>query len=173
MCGIDSNIRFCTCSDHKSIEAFAEDSSGRTFLLWSLYKYLGNYESGLDGMLMPPQSGLNIGLNADFMLDNLNSDENLFDFNYTPNQGDNLIIKEFFVKGETSFKKLNRKLKGNDYISRMSFVFDKEVWTEDYYDPFIKKTEQFRQGALDFLLLGYQCFATLRFHSAAHNCIAS
>jgi len=148
MCKIDYKIHFCTCKDDKNIKTFEENLSKKTFLLWSLNKYLGFYDSGLDGILMPPQSILTIDLKSDFILKELNRNENLFDFKYTPKEGDNLIIKELSTKREISYSKLKKRLKRGDFIRSMSFIFKENKWIEDYYDAFITKTEEFKKGTL-------------------------
>lgn len=94
-------------------------------LTWTLYRYLGAYDSGMDGMLMEPSYRITAELTFEYILAELNA-RNCFDFEYSPNEGDNLI-----VRGPHGF---------------MSFIYATNSWTYEMYNCFQERTEFIKKG---------------------------
>ena len=85
--------------------------------VWTLYKFIGFREEREIGRYLFPVSDIENGLTANFILKELNN-RNCFDFEYTPNEGDNLIINQV-----------------NSHV-RIEFIFRSGKWVEEYYSPF-------------------------------------
>lgn len=76
-----------------------------------------------------PGNNVGNGLTSDFVLNELNN-KNCFDFEYKPNEGDNLIINKA------------------DFSSRIEFIFREGKWIEDHYSPFDHDYEKIDNGKL-------------------------
>lgn len=97
--------------------------------IWRLSRFIEKYkDSTLIGRYILPSDDIGKGLNAEWILLNLNI-ENCFDFDYIPNEGDNL------------------KISSNEYYSPyISFIFKNNEWVLDHYDPFEEEIKDFAQG---------------------------
>lgn len=154
MCQENLEIHFCTCvpTEEKVVihnknsrrfkKDFDEDAYLKKNLVWKLFKYEGYENSGLIGMIIMPSNQLTSELTADYLIGALNS-KNLFDFDYQPQQGDNLKI-EFSFRNKKSRKEYQGKI-----YSYMSFIFKDDKWTKDYYIGFNHKTVLFREGKVE------------------------
>jgi hypothetical protein len=97
MCQHLKKMTLCTCA--AKVEVVHNKKSRRNKnkvfpdnkLTWTLYQYLGAYDSGMDGMLMEPSYRITAELTFEYILAELNA-RNCFDFEYNPNEGDNLIF---------------------------------------------------------------------------------
>lgn len=114
-----------------------------TQYIWSLYRYLGEKDSGMLGQMIMPVENLNDELNSKYLITELNS-KNCFDFNYSPSEGDNLQIREEYV-----FKSIKGKPR-EDLYDYMSFIYRKGKWQEDVYNVFDDKTRKFKSGKFRF-----------------------
>lgn len=147
MCDFNNGIKLCTCDGDK-IKYKKQDLYKKVkgklvkipnkkndaiplIYIWHLYKYSGKDEVNMMiGQYIFPNNDLGNGLNAEWILLNLNI-ENCFDFDYTPNEGDNLIIRQ--------------NVEFSPYIS---FIFKNGEWVKDHYDPFSDITECILDGKL-------------------------
>ena len=109
MCFHSNNIKFCTCNEEpikfremdsfKIIKGKMINVSEKTnkaipiMYVWHLYKYNGSKEIEIEGELILPENEIGNSLNSEWIALNLNH-ENCFDFEYTPNEGDNLKISQ-------------------------------------------------------------------------------
>jgi hypothetical protein len=90
--------------------------------IWQLFTYVGKSKQVEMGRYQLPGDDLGNGLNAEWIALNLN-DAPCFDFDYTPQEGDNLFIRQNVAMGP--------------YIS---FIHTNGVWVLDNYDPFLIET---------------------------------
>ena len=79
---------------------------------------------------MLPAGDIGNGLDAEWIALNLNL-ENCFDFDYTPEEGDNLFIQTNEI--------------ASAYIS---FIFKNDQWIIDVYDPFTWNTKHIVDGII-------------------------
>ncbi|MCL9806559.1 hypothetical protein NAT51_13570 [Flavobacterium amniphilum] len=100
---------------------------------WTLDKYIGYAKYPMDGMLIYPDHDLAENLTTETVLEELNS-KNCFDFDYNPNEGDNLRIYN-----------------PEKYIRKyLSFIYRNGKWMADSYNGLIEETEKFNYGNIDF-----------------------
>lgn len=119
MCNFDDGFILCKCDDLES--GINDQDSNSMIYVWSLYKYIGKSKSFEMGRYILPGGAVGT-LTSDFVIEELNS-KNCFDFEYMPQEGDNLLISSL----------------GN--IPRMEFIFRGNEWIGDNYDPFTDITE--------------------------------
>ena len=150
MCQPNSNLHFCTCAsvskkplskgDNEEVDISEYD---KTRFIWTLYKFLGEKDDLMMGDMILPVESMGEGLTSDFILQQLNS-KKLFDFEYSPSEGDNLEIrKEYLYK---SFRGQHRP----DLYDYLSFIYRKGEWVEDYYDFFTDKKRPIKKGKVEF-----------------------
>lgn len=151
MCKSNQEIHLCSCSSIKKEifpKPFGDIENNRseyekTHIIWKLFHYIGNKESGMMGQMIMPVDSLNNNLSASFLLEKINS-KNIFDFEYKPSEGDNLIIRcEYIYR---NIKKTSRP----ELYDFMSFIFQEGKWKEEVYDVFNDKTKRFRSGLIKF-----------------------
>ncbi|WP_299107160.1 hypothetical protein [uncultured Tenacibaculum sp.] len=109
---------------------------------WKLSKYLGHEWSGMDGLMIMPSKNLTQGLTENFVIEELNK-QNCFDFDYIPNEGDNLIFEIGWL-----FNKRGKKIERELEYEYSSYIFKANKWKADSYNPFYEKTEIINEGIL-------------------------
>ena len=148
MCDFNNGIKLCTCEDDKikyrkpdlyrivnkdkivKIPNKKNDDIPLIYV-WHLYKYCGKDEVNMMmGHYILPSDDLGNGLNAEWISLNLNI-ENCFDFDYIPNEGDNLII--------------GQNVEMSPYIS---FIFKNGEWIIEQYNPFSDIKEHILEGKI-------------------------
>lgn len=153
MCKTDFELHFCTCmpentatqtiihnkNSRRHKKNFDKDSYQSKKIMWQLNRYLGSYDSGMIGMMIMPQDKLTEEITAAYLLKELNT-RNVFDFDYTPDEGDNIIVRLEFTMPE---HKKHRRYEERAY---MSFIFRKGIWQEDFYNGFSDATAEIRKG---------------------------
>ena len=77
----------------------------------------------------------------DYIVQELNT-KHLFDFEYTPTEGDYLVLSVAYLQEE--LKRVPRP-PINDY---MAFIFTKGRWKTDIYDAFTNQVEEFKHGKI-------------------------
>ncbi len=145
MCEISNQLKFCTCLDEKIIESINIQKRLDKFhkkqlpeskepFSWILYEYKGIEDSGLEkmGLMYMPSDKIGFSLTEEFVLNEMN-DKNCFDFNYHPNEGDNLQI---------NFQR------NKDWTEYLSFIFRNEKWESDCYSTFTEIIEPINFGIL-------------------------
>ncbi|MEY8847218.1 hypothetical protein AB9K26_00225 [Psychroserpens sp. XS_ASV72] len=139
MCKFKDGIKFCTCDldefsssrDKKSSnKSNKEKSKDVTEYVWTLFKFEGDKKQKEMGRYMFPEDDIGNGLNAEWIVLNLNC-EDCFDFDYSPSEGDNLTISKNHVL--------------SPYLS---FVFSKDEWKIEHYDPFLYETSVLNHGKI-------------------------
>lgn len=131
MCDFKNGFILCKCTNTKN--TVHNKKSRRNKLNpsreynWILNKYVGRSSEMEMGRYELPVNDLKDGLTADVVLHELN-EKNCFDFDYTPHEGDNLVLA-------------NKP----DQI-RMEFIFKSGKWREDHYPPFDHVVEKVDQG---------------------------
>ena len=102
--------------------------------IWSLCKFLKtDFSTDEFGSVQKPSFDIGNGLNIDSVLTKINS-TNSFEFDYSPNDGDNLKIFE------------KRK---NELTPYLSFIYKNNKWKSDYYG-FYDYTELIVRGVIIF-----------------------
>ncbi len=137
MCDFENGFILCSCEPLVSIEPPKRKSKKNQNMperklgyRWVLFRFDGYIEDILmEGSFEPPVKDLGNGLNEEWVLLNLNL-EKCFDFEYTPKEGDNLILRS------------------NDRYKYLSFTFEKNVWISNHYDPFSTVLEKFKEGKI-------------------------
>ena len=147
MCDFNNGIKLCTCDGvkikYREQDLFREvkgelikipnkkNDDIPLIYIWHLYKYKGKDEVNMMlGRYILPSDDLGHGLNTEWIALNLNV-ENCFDFDYIPNEGDNLIIGQ-----------------NVDLSPYVSFIFKNGIWITDDYDPFSDITENIFNGKI-------------------------
>ena len=148
MCDYTNGIRLCSCEPHKiafrNPEQYRLPRGERMLIpdkkndkiplihIWELFRVKGvNEDSWMEiGRYMIPHESLGKGLDAEWIALNLNM-ENCFDFEYQPQEGDNLYIRQNVRRGP--------------YIS---FIFRSGEWKVDHYSPFKYDIEQVQRGVV-------------------------
>lgn len=145
MCKYGEKIRFCSCTrekikykDPNSINVNKVTQGNRKISLeedpllmfvWQLLRYDGEHvNTELEGEYLPPVNDIGNGLNSAWIELNLNT-ENCFDFDYTPIEGDNLIIRHSSI--------------GYDYLS---FIYKAGQWHIKHYNPLTNSTHLIDSG---------------------------
>ncbi len=130
MCRFEKGFILCKCEVLPSRKSGRKSNVPDTKIeyIWTLYKHLGANPEIEMGRYEFPKSDIGQGLTADFVVSQLNS-RNCFDFEYSPNEGDNLLIND------------SRYANG-----RLEFLFRDEQWIVDFYDPFSELTEMVFEG---------------------------
>lgn len=153
MCEPALDLKLCSCegipipiihnqNSRKHKKQFSPEEYLVHQLVWTLYKYIGKEDSEMMGMMFMPEDKIGNILTAELVLDQLNR-KNCFDFEYNPQEGDNLIIH--FNPSKNTLPKKDQH-KAHYY---MSFIFKAGNWHEDIYDAFSDKTEKFNSGKLN------------------------
>ncbi|GGB77560.1 hypothetical protein GCM10007424_17030 [Flavobacterium suaedae] len=147
MCDFSKGIRLCTC-ESETIK-FREKEYYRKvkgelikihnkkndkiplIYIWQLFRYKGKKKDCFEmGSYKMPQDDIGKGLNDEWVVLNLNI-ENCFDFDYTPKEGDNLLIRQ-----------------NEDLSPYMSFIYKSDKWIIDHYYPFDIEIEYLTEGLL-------------------------
>lgn len=140
MCETGKNIKLCTCVVGGNTNTIIHNKNSRRhkkdrllnsdkIYKWTLYKYVGLKDWTMEGMLYPPSDKLGEYLTREILITGLNN-ETCFDFEYKPNEGDNLVI---YIDGESIY-------------SFLSFIYRNGQWKADCYDDFIDKKERINYG---------------------------
>lgn len=90
MCQAKEHFIFCSCVDKK------KDISKGTrnhYYSWRLMKYIGSKKTRIMGKIKIPHKALGNGVSIDAICQQLNSNFQSFDFEYTPSERDSLHIK--------------------------------------------------------------------------------
>ncbi len=139
MCNFNEGFILCKCNDAKAIihnkktkrRKKKRDKQEKKPIeyVWRLYKYLGLSKEKELGRYRFPSDDVGNGLTSNYVLQELNN-RNCFDFDYTPNEGDNLLIST------------------TESYNRIEFIFRKGKWVEDHYSPFDDEYLEFDNGKI-------------------------
>lgn len=138
MCETGKEIKLCTCVPN-GMNRIVHNKNSRRFknlpkeFTWTLRKYVGDSDCMMDGMITFPLDMISEDLTTEKMLVDLNN-RNCFDFDYKPNEGDNLQI---FTP-----EKYSRQF--------LSFIYRNDEWIADFYDGFRYETEKINHGKVYF-----------------------
>lgn len=126
MCTPTQILLFCSCKNKSNTTKSLKNYT------WQLYKYLGNYSPNeilIEGMMILPSKQLSTTLTNETILEALQLDT-CFDFAYSAQEGDNLVIRN------------------NVTSEYLSFIFTNNQWQADFYNCFLEKTEVLDKGVL-------------------------
>jgi hypothetical protein len=125
MCDFDKGFILCTCEEKKPIihnkksrRYKGQKDQLPTIYRWYLSSFTEYYDSIMEGIYKFPVADIGKGLTEEWVLLHLNAG-NCFDFEYTPQEGDNLIIKS-----------------PAEYYQYLSFIFKSGQWQADHYNAF-------------------------------------
>jgi hypothetical protein len=140
MCESAKEIKFCSCLNdqhaiihNKNSRRQKELAESSHVYRWTLSRYAGPADFKMDGILMEPADRLNQDITAADLQLELN-DRNCFDFNYDPDEGDNLEVWTASQGNHTP----------------ISFIFENGTWKIAQYNTFIDRTEKINQGKIRF-----------------------
>jgi len=118
MWDFDKGLKLCTCEVSPELELTQDD------YLWEV-RTLDRTEWA-QGRCRIPSQDIGNGLEHEWVELNLNC-ESCFDFDYQPNEGDNLVIFTYLM--------LDSHLEGQRLRSHfLSFMYKNNVWVEGFYD---------------------------------------
>lgn len=151
-----SQLKFCTCLQENNLEAevlrekmnrFLEKNrfrnkkakNGEKPFIWTLEAYKGLIDYGATqvmGIAAIPSHVIGDSLTETFVLQELNT-KACFDFEFVPQDGDNLTIQFKLSKYDTEF---------------LSFIYRNNGWEPGTHDPFMERTEPKNFGELKILV---------------------
>ncbi len=159
MCDSNLKLKFCSCKTENETSEIIHNKNSRHWkykldkgeylkkeFLWTIAKYSGRAEIAMDGMIVGPSDKLSNEVNAEFLLDELNNNLDLFDFDYLPAIGDNIIVRSKYV-----YPKMKNKPRPELFGEHMSFIFRDKGWENDFYHPFYEITEDFLTGKMKII----------------------
>jgi len=131
MCDFKDGFILCSCDEGE--EKMSSKNDGSEYI-WEL-RILDKLEFSI-GKAKYPSLDIGSGLESEWVLLNL-EERNCFDFDYTPKEGDNLVLYP------------KRNICYNDYNdSYLSFIYKSEKWTEGFYDEIGEITISQNRGKL-------------------------
>jgi hypothetical protein len=146
MCDFTKGIKLCSCENetikfreqefYKMVKneyvkiPNKKNENIPIIFIWRLFKLKSKNNNNEIGRYMLPAGDIGNGLDAEWIALNLNL-ENCFDFDYTPEEGDNLFIQTNEI--------------ASAYIS---FIFKNDQWIIDVYDPFTWNTKHIVDGII-------------------------
>jgi hypothetical protein len=127
MCDFTNGLKFCTCDPakgnirHNKKSRRNKDASGAfpKEFTWILDRYVTTLDTGEMGRMLMPHGNIGNGLTEEWVLLHLNL-ENCFDFDYTPEEGDSLKIRD----NDDPYLYLSFIFKGNSWIAGVNTSFD-------------------------------------------------
>jgi len=143
MCDFTKGLKFCTCDrakdtivhNKKSRRNKDDSDSLPKEYTWTLDRYITTRDTtNLIGSMTMPRSNLGNGLTEEWVLLHLNT-ENCFDFDYTPDEGDRLMVQD-----------------NDDHYNYMSFIFKGICWIADVNIDFGDVMEEKNRGIVKPIL---------------------
>ncbi|MBD2206969.1 hypothetical protein H6G33_31345 [Calothrix sp. FACHB-1219] len=129
MCDFDKGFILCTCKDKE--KPIVHNKNSRRYkqeqpmipkvyrwYLSTFKRYKSDDEPLMEGLYELPAADIGKGLTDEWVLLNLNY-RNCFDVDYTPQEGDNLVIQDAH----------------KEWVY-LSFIFQNGGWERGHYDPF-------------------------------------
>ncbi|NER15852.1 hypothetical protein [Spongiivirga citrea] len=107
---------------------------------WTLFRFIKEEWSGMDGMLLQPSKEFSIKLTDSFFREQLNV-QNCFDFDYKPTEGD-CIIFDLIIHGKVKYGGYKPEKKF------ISLIYDGVRWNIEQYDCFYTTIEETNSGYL-------------------------
>ena len=151
MCKPDREIHFCSCASIAPIPypgdpdkgGLNQDEYKKTHFVWRLNRYLRKKNSGMMGDMVMPLQRLNEELTVEHLIRELTR-KDIFDFEYDPKDGDELIIREeYYYKTVKGYQR-------PELYEFMSLIYRDGSWQDDYYNIFDNKTRMFKKGVIKF-----------------------
>lgn len=146
MCDFTKGIKLCSCENgtikfreqefYKMVKnelvkiPNKKNENIPIIFIWRLFKFKSKNNSNEIGRYMLPSNDIGNGLDAEWIALNLNL-ENCFDFDYTPDEGDNLFIQT-----------------NEEASAYISFIFTNNQWTIEHYDPFTWDIKHIKDGII-------------------------
>jgi hypothetical protein len=143
MCDFEKGFILCTCVDkekpvihNKNSRRYKKNPNNEPQIYrWYLSEFIDTFDSMMEGIYQFPSDDIGKGLTAEWVLLHLN-DGNCFDFDYTPKEGDNLVI--------------NQSTKTYTHI-HLSFIFQNGIWVQKHYHPYSTMLKQKQAGVVQEL----------------------
>ena len=151
MCQPDKEIHLCSCASIAPIPYPGSLEDGKvnqedytkTHFIWKLNRYLGKKDSGMMGEMRMPLQRLSEEITTDKLIIELTR-KDIFDFEYIPKEGDELIIREEYI-----YKTIKGKSRPELY-DFISLIFRDGSWKDDFYNVFSERTRMFKKGVINF-----------------------
>lgn len=151
MCKPDREIQFCTCASIAPIPypvdpdkgGLKQDEYNKTHFIWRLNRYMGKKNSQMLGQMIMPLQHLSDELTIDKLIMEF-CRKDIFDFEYEPNESDELIIREEYIYKSV---KGHQRPELNEF---MSLIYKDSCWQDDYYNIFEDRTRMFKKGVIKF-----------------------
>ncbi len=136
-----TSIILCTCDNLQNKRTpIHENMNVRMTVKWTLFRFLKEEWSGMDGMLLEPAKAFSTTLTDSFFRDQLNMG-NCFDFDYRPNEGDCIMFDLLLSK--------KAKHRSGDNIPKfISLIYRNQSWIIEKYDNFYTKLEKELSGLI-------------------------
>ena len=148
MCQPDKEIHLCSCASITPIpypanKEIIDEEYTKTHFIWKLNRYLGEKDTGMIGEMVMPLQRLSDDLTIDKLIIELTRND-IFDFEYDPKKGDELIIREEYIY------KLIKGQRRPELYEFMSLIYNDGCWQVDFYNVFDDKTRRFKKGIIKF-----------------------
>lgn len=135
MCKNKIHFTLCTCLTKETTQG---EKSFK--ILWKLNRFVKHEWIGMDGMVIEPIKMFTHQITHEFIKEEMNA-RNCFDFDYNPEEGDSIILEYFQNSKRKKTKKMNQPKNGY-----MSFIFKKDQWIIENYNPFYDQTQELNKG---------------------------
>lgn len=136
MCEETKSIKLCSCPENLDLTKSKNDSD----YVWLLDRVVGPDTSGMIGLAMLPEEQLD-ELTAEFIVQELNA-KNLFDFDYSPQENDQLRIERIVKK---------KPKKRSYYGEYLDFNYFNGQWEIGSVLPFSYHLETFKKGVVELV----------------------
>nr|WP_321233005.1 hypothetical protein [uncultured Psychroserpens sp.] len=132
MCNFNKGFILCICNDDSDSSIEKDTIKTGISYTWMLFKSINYIEPTERGRYIMPSSDIENGLTNEFVFEELNK-RDCFDFEYKPEEGDNLFIK----KGKV--------------MPYLSFVFRDGLWIDGRTVDFNTEFDDIIEGKLKSL----------------------
>ena len=126
MCTPNTKLQFCTC-----IEGDIYDV--KDIYIWTLRRYVDSKESLMRGKIMKSTKDFENGISVGNIIAKLNL-ENIFDFEYTPQEKDSLNIS-FNAENKEEYK-------------YFTLIFKENIWQEGRNPAFVSINKSIAEGEI-------------------------
>lgn len=128
MCQENNKFIFCTCLEKETRKEEHID-----YYTWSLTKFISSRKSSIRGKIVRPKKNLGNEITSEKILNQLNTENNSFDFDYVPSERDSLRIEIYHPIERYRY---------------LSLIFIDNKWQEGLNNIFTSITERIASGRI-------------------------